>query len=119
MDKHTLITDDEHGYLQELANRGNEEQANIEQQLLIKQRLDMKSILNSEAGKAIIWSIMSRCDIFGLSMTGNSQTYFKEGRRSVGLELLAEVIAADPKVWIEIQQENLKDIHKSLTESEQ
>ena len=118
MDKHTLITDDEHSYLQELANRGLEDRANKEQQLLIKHRLDMKSMLNSDAGRAIIWSIMSRCDIFGSSMTGNSQTYFKEGRRSVGLELLAEVIAADPSAWIEIQQDNLKDIHKTLTESE-
>lgn len=78
----------------------------------------MKNVLASESGRSVIWGIMSSCDIFGTSMTGNSQTYFKEGKRALGLELLNEIIATDPSAWIDLQKENLSDIQKALNESE-
>lgn len=39
-------------------------------------------------GKRVLWDIMSFCGVFQLSMTGNSYTYFNEGKRQVGLYLL-------------------------------
>lgn len=114
----SLLTLEELDYLSKLRDRGQDEQAEVEKHALISQRTDMKNLLSTEAGRSIIWAIMSRCDIFGTSMTGNSQTYFKEGRRSVGLEIMAEVIAADPNAWINMQRDNLREIQRALTESE-
>lgn len=114
----SLLTREELSYLSELKDRGHAEQAELEKQALIKQRTDMKNLLSTEYGRSIIWAIMSRCDIFGTSMTGNSQIYFKEGRRSVGLEIMSEVIASDPNAWIDMQKHNLAEIQRTLTESD-
>lgn len=112
------LTQEEFEYLDELIARGEDARAESEKQGLLKRRNDLKTLLSTDFGKGVIWDIMSRCDIFGVSHTGNSQTYFKEGRRSIGLELLAEVIAADPKAWIEIQSDRIDEIHQNIKESE-
>lgn len=114
-----LLTPEEQCYLAELEQRGEVERALLEGNALVKKRLDLKSVLESDAGQAVIWSIISSCGIFNCNMTGNSQTYFREGRRSIGLELMAEVIAANPNVWIEMQRERMIEIQQTLTESEQ
>ena len=112
-----LLTQEELDYLDDLDHL-NPDQAKTEKSALIKKRLALKNILATSDGQLIIWGILSTCDIFGTSMTGNSQTYFKEGRRSIGLELLSEILAAAPQSWISMQQDKLVEIQRALNESE-
>lgn len=114
----SLLSADELQYLQALEDAGDMSRAKRERDALLKKRNDMKSLLATDFGRSVVWDILSQCDIFGISMTGNAQTYYKEGRRSVGLELLSEVIASNPKAWIEIQQSNLEEIKNILNEGQ-
>ena len=48
-----------------------------------------KMVLSDPHGKQVIWDILDMCGVFRLSMTGNSWTYFNEGKTSIGLYLMA------------------------------
>lgn len=48
-------------------------------------------VMNSEDGRAFVWRILSSAGVYRTSMTGNSYTFFNEGRRSLGLELMADI----------------------------
>ena len=50
--------------------------------------LSYKAVMNTPDGKRVLWDILEMCGVFQLSMTGNSMTYFKEGKRSIGLYLM-------------------------------
>lgn len=56
---------------------------------------DLNAVLGTPAGERVIWTILEACGVFRTSMTGNSQTFFNEGRRSVGLEIFAAINEAD------------------------
>lgn len=46
--------------------------------------LAYKSMLNNPDGKRVLWDILSQCEVFQNAMTGNSWTYFKLGKSSIG-----------------------------------
>ncbi len=65
------------------------------QQKELKQKLKNESLLRAyqvmmkdPSGKQVLWDLLSMCGVFQLSMTGNSWTYFNEGKTSVGLYLM-------------------------------
>lgn len=49
-------------------------------------------ILNDPMGRVAVWSILEKCHIFQTTYTGNADTNFLEGERSVGLKVLEEHI---------------------------
>ncbi len=44
--------------------------------------------LETKEGREVLHDLFSRCHVFQSTMTGNSWTYFREGERNVGLQLL-------------------------------
>lgn len=56
---------------------------------------DLKFLLNTPQGLRAIWRIIGKCGIYEQSFTGGSETFFKEGKRAIGLEIFREVMAAD------------------------
>lgn len=69
---------------------------------------DMKKVLDSRAGRNVLWWLLSQTNIYGSAFTGNSTTFFNEGKREVGLRLLARITEADvtayPKMMMEFSQ---------------
>jgi len=76
---------------------------------LLKQQRDedMTKLLSETYGRRIMWRMLERCGIYKTSFTGNSTTFFNEGRRAVGLETLEEIIASSPTSYTLMQSENL------------
>lgn len=66
---------------------------------------DLKVILATAGGRAFIWRFLSYCGVYRTSYTGNSTTFFNEGKRQVGLHLLDEVFEADPNAFTKMQTE--------------
>lgn len=48
------------------------------------------SMLGTEAGRMIAWSILDKCHVFSSTYTGNAGSNFLEGERSVGLKVLKQ-----------------------------
>ena len=68
----------------------------IIQKLMLQElhRLDQSSLMSLLKNKEGRWFLMRLLDATGInanSFTGNSHTFFNEGKRQVGLELLARI----------------------------
>lgn len=71
---------------------------------------DLKSVLATDAGQRFVWRYLEECGIHRTSYSENShQTYFMEGRRDVGLRLLADVTEADPLKYVEMMMRKAKE----------
>jgi len=71
-----------------------------------KQELeDVRTILELPAGRRFVWRYLEKAGIFETSFTGNNTTFFNEGRRDIGLKLLADVMQAKPEAYVQMAQE--------------
>ena len=71
---------------------------------------DIKFILSDRRGRRFYWRYLAECGVFQSSFTGNSETFFREGQRNVGLKLMADLNEADPKVYSVMVEENQKGV---------
>lgn len=67
---------------------------------------DMKFILSTSQGRRMLWRYLEHCGIYKDSFTGNSATFYNEGRRAVGIKLLDDITAADPDTYLTMMKEN-------------
>jgi len=49
---------------------------------------DFKWLMSDKRGRRIVWGLLERTGIYRSSFTGNSETFFREGARNVGLVYL-------------------------------
>jgi hypothetical protein len=61
---------------------------------------DVRKILDTEHGRRFLWKYMAECGIFQSIMRTDQWIYFLEGKRSVGLKMLAEVMTADKEKYL-------------------
>jgi DNA-binding PadR family transcriptional regulator len=47
-----------------------------------------KVFLGSESGRRVLQDILDNTHVMSITFTGNSQTFYKEGQRSIGLMIL-------------------------------
>lgn len=76
-----------------MANLSDEEREHI---VLIE---NIRELLKLRAGQDFIWSILDLCDLFADTFTGNSQTYYLEGKRAIGLQIIGLLQEADPAAY--------------------
>lgn len=57
---------------------------------------DVRFLINTPQGMRFFKLFFERAKVFTMSMTGNSWTYFNEGRRDIGNRVLADIVEADP-----------------------
>jgi len=72
---------------------------------------DFKWLMSSKRGRRIIWRWLERTGVYRSSFTGNSETFFREGQRNVGLMLMAqinEVAVEQYAVMLKEHQENVR-----------
>jgi hypothetical protein len=70
---------------------------------------DIRAVLSTPQGRRVVWRILGMTHLYKESFTGNSTTFYNEGQRSIGLQLLGELTAADPLAYVKLQQENADD----------
>lgn len=67
--------------------------------------IELKEMLSTYAGRAFMWRLLSQCGVYRTSFTGNSTTFFNEGKRQIGLWALDEVMEADKQAFYAMQSE--------------
>ncbi len=70
---------------------------------------DFKWLVAHKQGRRILWRLLSMTGVFTSSMTGNSQTFFNEGRRDIGLQLMAEVNEHSLEAFVQMMKEAKAD----------
>lgn len=66
---------------------------------------DLRSILSSASGRRFMWKLLEECGVYKISFTGNSHTFFNEGKRQIGLRLIEDIFDAAPNAYTEMRME--------------
>jgi hypothetical protein len=66
---------------------------------------DIRWLMGSRRGRRLVWGILERTGIFRSSFTGNSETFFREGERNVGLSLMAQIHTHCPESYATMVKE--------------
>lgn len=69
----------------------------------------LRKIVGDEESRLWLWDLLSRCGLFRSSFTGNSETFFKEGARNVGLTIQADVMKHVPESYLTMMKEGEKN----------
>lgn len=67
---------------------------------------DVKWLMSSPRGRRIVWRVLGLAGIYRSSFTGNSETFFREGARNLGLQVLGWVNEHAPAQYLAMLQEN-------------
>jgi hypothetical protein len=73
--------------------------------------LDLKSTFETQSGRRVFWWFLQRTHYLSPVSRGNSSIYRVAAERDLGLELIAELAAADPKLLAEIMTRGLMETH--------
>lgn len=66
---------------------------------------DTKWLMSSKQGRRWVWNFLGEAGVFRSSFTGNSETFFKEGKRAMGLMVLSEISTHCPEMYVLMQTE--------------
>ena len=89
-------------------NQAEREEKN-KQALLKKKNLEAayKEVFASKAGEKVLNDIYSKANMWTTTFTGNSQTFFNEGKRDLGLYIMKRCNSADPNIMVNLMNDNL------------
>lgn len=59
----------------------------------------IRELMKTRVGKDLMWRILSMCELYVDTFTGNSSTFYREGKRAVGLEILQLLEDSDPTIY--------------------
>ena len=79
--------------------------ADLDKQTRLIEIDDLRWLMGSKRGRRVTWRLLERTGIFRSSFTGNSETYFREGERNIGLFLLSLVNMHCPEQYALAAQE--------------
>jgi hypothetical protein len=68
---------------------------------------DFKWLMGSKRGRRIVWRLLERTGVYRSSFTGNSETFFREGQRNIGLMLMAQINECAPEQYSLMLKEQL------------
>ena len=68
----------------------------VEYEILLE---NVKAVMSTHQGREVIWYILDLCPIYSSAFTGNSQTFYLEGQRDIGLDILKLLEDADPTLY--------------------
>ena len=63
------------------------------------------NLLSSKQGRQWYWHLLSECGVYVTSFTGNSTTFFNEGKRQIGLMLIGELTREFPDHYVTMLKE--------------
>ena len=95
--------------------REDEERARAAQK---REAADLRWLMGQRQGRRAVWRLLAMARLDNLSFDTNAmQMAFKEGKRSVGLELLSKLMEVCPELFLVMQKEQQDDRDGSGTQS--
>jgi hypothetical protein len=65
--------------------------------------------MSDPRGRRVMWGLLETAGIYRSSFTGNSETFFREGQRVVGLTYLKKMVEHCPEKYALMTKENTSD----------
>jgi hypothetical protein len=76
-----------------------------EQQQRTEDLLDLETVMKTKAGRAVMSRLFCVAGVFKPCFTGNSKTFYNEGRRDVGLEFFTDIKHNFPELYTKAELE--------------
>jgi hypothetical protein len=67
---------------------------------------DFKWLMSDKRGRRVVWGLLDRAGVFRTSFTGNSETFFREGQRNMGLMIITTILEQCPERYHQMVMEN-------------
>src|SRR5580765_3347308 len=80
---------------------------NQEKRELIKNEDAFRYVMGDVRGRNFVWHLLSSTGLYDDSFTGNSSTFYNEGKRAIGLRLIADLENVCPQEFIAMWHEHL------------
>lgn len=74
-----------------------------------EQLKDIRALLDQPEFRRYVKRYLSLCSVFKTTFTGSSETFFKEGQRSIGTTMFGEIMLASPERFTEIMREKMPE----------
>jgi hypothetical protein len=74
---------------------------------------DLRRLLETKEGRRVLWRILSYCGVYDNAFTGNSTTFFNNGRQDVGKWLIKELLRVSNKSYVNLQLSALNEEDKN------
>ena len=66
---------------------------------------DFKWLMSDKRGRRFIWGLLAKTGVFKSSFTGDSETFFREGARNIGLMLMDAINEHCPDKYAKMAME--------------
>ena len=76
---------------------------------LLQEQDEMRCVLDLRAGRNVIWRILARCGVYHDAPLDPDEAARFNGRRSVGIKILEDILTADEKAYILMMREQDQD----------
>lgn len=70
---------------------------------------DVAELLAQPAFRRYLKRYLGVCNVFATTFTGSSETFFKEGQRSIGTTIFGEVMQVSPERFSELMRERMPE----------
>ncbi len=92
---------------------GDEERRRREALDRDEQRRDMAALLKTPFGCSVLWQILHQCQVYGTSYGADGHAAFTDGRRFVGVQLIALIQQVSPTAYADLLREmTLRDYER-------
>jgi len=93
-------------YDPERTEKSRQEQRQRSENERLDEQEDIRWLMNSPRGRRFMHRLLGVTGVYRCSFTGNSETFFREGARSVGLRFLADIQDLAPEDFVKMLTEH-------------
>jgi hypothetical protein len=72
-----------------------------------KEQNELAYLMGLPEFRSFVWWVLEQTHIYKTSFTGNSETFFREGERNIGLKVFSRVQEASPESYAAMVKENM------------
>lgn len=73
-----------------------------------QEKADFAWLMSDKRGRRFMWRMLEVTGVYRSSFTGNSETFFREGQRNVGLKLISDIHELAPDTYTLMLEEQRK-----------
>jgi len=66
-----------------------------------QERNDLRTVMATPEGQRVVWKWLAKGRVFAPCFDGSSRTFYREGRREFGLEIMSEVLDVCPELYVQ------------------
>lgn len=73
---------------------------------------NVREVMKTRQGQEVMWEILGFCGLYDDKFTGDSNTFYLEGKRAIGLQILDMLEMADPTIYARLllDKQKTKDL---------